>query len=283
MNTIRDDLMSVSSNSLSISDETKIQAPPPKKKAKTTAKVKAKYTIKDAHVPKRTFQRIHRLMKRNKSIIELKAQTMEKANCNRFILNQIEGDKMETISPESTTRLMWEMRERLQRREYGDLARLISTFTEMPMGKSRWYSTFIKYCLIALMYDPLVQGTGLMEMFLDGVTGCLSAADKKQFLQDINRMPTNIHVTKFDDLWSEYPIPNQFNQHSVDQLCEILNKRVHIKNESDDLDSDESDINSDWETYDENSSSDENETTTEPEKVISLSSIMNQIQNKYIS
>lgn len=64
-------------------------------------------------VPKRTFQHIHRRIQKNKSIIGVKTQTLKKTNCSRFISNQIGGDKMETLSPESTARLMWEVRGRL--------------------------------------------------------------------------------------------------------------------------------------------------------------------------
>lgn len=277
MNVTDEELLSLSSNSISISDETEIQKPQAKR-AKKLTKRKTTYPIRTAHVPKRTFEHIYRRVKNNKSVIDVKAQTIEKTNCNRFILNQIHGDKMGTVSPESTTRLMWEMKERLQRREYGDLAKLISAFTEMPAGKMRWYPTLIKYCLIALMYDPLVQGTGHMDMFLDGVMGCHSDADKKEFLKDINRLPTNIHVTKYDKLWEEYPIPQQLNEESLDQLCETLNKRINIKIEEEDG-NDESDIDSDWETYDENSSNDENDTTTDGEKLCDFDILMKRLEN----
>lgn len=276
MNNPDEELLSLSSNSISVSDETEIQKPQAKK-AKKGARRKTTYPIRIAHVPKRTFEHIHHRVKKNKSVIDVKTQTLEKTNCNRFILNHVQGEKMETVSPESLTRLMWEMKERLQRREYGDLAKLISAFTEMPVGKMRWYSTLIKYCLIALMYDPLIQGTGLMDMFLDGVMGCHSDADKKEFLKDINRLPTNIHVTKYDKLWEEYPMPEQLNEKSLDQLCETLNKRINIKPEEDS--DDESDIDSDWETYDENSSNDENESTTEAEKLCDFDVLMKRLEN----
>ena len=268
--------MSLSSNSLSDGDESVI---PRAKRPKRGVKRNKNYPIRIAHVPKRDFEHINRRVKKNRPVIDLKTQTLEKMNCNRFILNQVQGEKMETVSAESTTRLMWEMKECLQRREFGNLAKLISVFTEMPVGKTRWYSTLIKYCMIVLMYDPLVQGTDFMDMFLDGVMGCRSDADRKEFLKDINRLPTNIHVTKYDNLWTEYPIPNQLDANTVDQLCETLNKRIDIKTEQSTND-DESDIDfdSDWETYDENSSNDENETTTEPEKVCDFNTLMNQLK-----
>lgn len=276
MNRKDDDFMSLSSNSISASDESAI---PKAKRAKRGVKRTKNHPVRIARVPKRDFEHIHRRVKKNKPVIDLKTQTLEKMNCNRFILNQVHGEKMDTVSAESTTRLMWEMKECLQRRDFGNLAKLISVFTEMPVGKSRWYSTLIKYCMIVLMYDPLVQGTSYMDMFLNGVMGCRNEADKKEFLKDINRLPSNIHVTKYDNLWTEYPIPNQPDANTVDQLCEILNKRIDIKTEENKNDTESDvDFDSDWETYDENSSNDENETTTEPEKVCDFNTLMNQLK-----
>lgn len=82
-----------------------------------------------------------------KSPIELKQQCEEKLNCNRFILsetNESSCTRADNVSPESITRLVMEMRNAVQCKEYGDLAKLISIFTEMPAAKARWYSTVIK-------------------------------------------------------------------------------------------------------------------------------------------
>lgn len=266
----KEELMSISSNSISISDEHEIR--PEKNKPKKLSRGTVRYKLQVAHVPKRIFQQIQRRLKRNKPIVPVKNQTLEQTSCSRFMLGQIDGNEMDTVSLESTTRLIWEMRECLQRKEYGDLAKLISAFTEMPTGKMRWYPTLIKYCLIVLMYDPLVQGTELMDMFLDGVMGCRSEADKKEFLKEISQLPSNIHVTKYDDLWTEYPLPNQLNKDTVDQLCQNLNQRINIKTE--DAHSD-----SEWETYDENSSDEDNdEETTEPEKTFDFTDAINRLQ-----
>lgn len=274
MDDLNVDLMSISSNSSSQSDEEELQ-PKRKKAKKQKTQRQTKYPLKVTHMSKRIFDQIYRRLKRNKPIIAVKTQSLERSNCNRFTLAQIEGNQMETISPESTTRLMWEMRECVQRKEYHDLARLISVFTEMPMGKKRWYPTLIKYCLIVLMYDPLVQGTGLMDMFLDGVMGCHTDADKKEFLRDISQLPNNIHVTKYDELWTDYPLPKQLNQPTLDKLCEILNKKLDIKMGDDDAD----DSDENWESFDENSSDEENEETTEAEAPYDLSAVLNRLQN----
>lgn len=171
---------------------------------------------------------------------------------------------------------MWEMRECLQRKDYGNLARLISVFTEMPTGKARWYPTLLKYSLLVLMHDPLVKGSDLMAQFLEGVVGCRSGTDKEKFLQDMNRLPTNIHVTKYDDLWATYPLPNQLNEESLDELCRLLTDKAEIKVETKEA---ESDIDSDSDTYDENSNNDDTNETTDAEKVCDLNDIINKLEH----
>lgn len=154
--------------------------------------------------------------------------------------------------------------------DYGNLARLISAFSEMPMGKARWYPTLIKYCLIALMYDPLVHDTELLNMFLDGVMGCRTEADRRGLLKDISQLPSNIHVTKYDDLWIKYPKPNQMNKTTLDQLCENLSKRFDLTDDNVDGSNANPDSDSEWESYDENNSADENNETTETERPCDL-------------
>lgn len=261
------DKMSISTNSNVSSDSEDSELRPPRKK-KTKKVLRRKYKVKIAHVPKRCFDKVQRQIKTNKSVIERKSESIEKEHCNRFILAQVNSNQMALISPESITRLMWEMKNSLQRQDYGDLAKLISMFTEMPIGKSRWYSTILRYCLIVLLYDPLVKGTGLMDLFLEGVIGCRSELDKKEFLQEINQLPKNIHVTKYEDLWKDYPTPNQLDENTLNRLCETLNKRMKLDdNYTENLNTvdDDEDDDSDWESYDENVSTandiTENETT----------------------
>lgn len=269
-----DELMSISSNSQFSTSDIVPPSPDKKKPKKPPAQKRRAYAVHVAHVPKRTFDHVQRRLKKNKSVIDVKKQTAEQKNCNRFIFGQTSGNRIETISPESTTRLMWEMRKCLQRKDYGNLARLISVFSEMPMGKARWYPTLIKYCLIALMYDPLVHGTELMDMFLNGVMGCQSEVDKRKFLKDISQLPSNIHVTKYDDLWIKYPMPNQINKSTLDQLCETLSERLDMKAADDSLDRSSSDSDSEWESYDENGSDDENDETTETERPCDINAIL---------
>lgn len=283
------DLISVASNScsVSISDESEI-APAPKKRLKKASPKKKRtgYPLRKCHVPRRCFEHVQRRLNSNRPVIELKTETIEKTNCNRFISAQINGNGLETVSAESITRLMQEMKNCLQRRDYCDLSKLISVFTQMPLGKARWHPTVLKYCLIVLLYDPLVQGTGLLDLFLEGVIGCRSEMDKKEFLKDINRLPTNIHVTKFDDLWQPYATPNQPTQQTVDQLCEVLDRQINFTSTRDGTAATDDDDDSDnWESYDENESDDGNTTvneTTEAEQVCDLNDEMSRLQEKFV-
>lgn len=276
-------VISVSSNSCSISDSDESELRPALRK-KPIKRSRKGYPVKIAHVPKRCFDYVQRRIKKKRPVIDLKTQTVEKSNCNRFIMAQIKGNEMETISPESITRLIWEMKNCVQRQDYGELAKLICMFTEFPIGKARWYPTVLRYCFIVLLYDPLVKGTGLIDLFLEGVVGCRTEDDKKAFLQDINRLPCNIHVSKYEDLWTPYPIPNQFNTETLNKLCETLSKRVdlndEIKHEDDDNEVEDAENDSDWESYDENDSSVEEVTgneTTEPENTCDINNELNKL------
>lgn len=88
--------------------------------------------------------------------------------------------------------------------------------------------------MLALTRDPLVQGTGLLESFLEGVIGAHSDEEKDEFLSAIKKLPTNIYATKYNQLW-EPPVDDAFISHPIlQQLNDLLAKRC-------DDDSDESD------------------------------------------
>lgn len=109
---------------------------------------------------------------------------------------------------------------------------------------------------MALLYDPLAQGTGLLDLFLEGVIGCQSTEDKRLFLENISRMPETIHVTKFNDLWKPKEDhgdkSNVANAMNVKKMCAKLNRQTIDEHSSCttcvDSDSDE------WESFDENES-----------------------------
>lgn len=223
--------MSGSAHSLSVSDfggsafksEASIKAKSKRGQKPPRKRCKRQYTAVTANVPKRHYLAIKRKLRKKRPVIELKSQTTERENCDNFILSCASGGAADGIVPESIAHLVWKMHGCLQRREHGDLAKLISQFTQMPMGKQRWYTTVIKYCLAVLLHDPLVHGTGLVDLFLEGVIGCHTDVDKKSFLKDIGRLPKNIHVTKYDDLWIKYSQPRQLDRSNIDKLCELLN------------------------------------------------------------
>lgn len=52
--------------------------------------------------------------------------------------------KSDRTSPESTTRLMCEMRNSLQREDWATLAKLIALFADVSFGKIRWYPTVLR-------------------------------------------------------------------------------------------------------------------------------------------
>lgn len=254
MDKTKDQLVSISSNSLSISDCEDSEIKPKKPKRKNGKKPSKKprqqrrYTVTVVNVPKRHYVAIKHKLKKKQPVIELKAQSAERDKCDGFTKSYTNSDTQDGIGPESILRLVGEMRNALQKREFGNLAKLISMFTQMPMGKQRWYGTVIRYCLIVLLHDPLVQGTGLMDLFLEGVVGCHTDIDKQSFLKEINQLPKNIHVTKYDDLWNKYSQPNQFDSSNIDKLCKVLNASMVVK-------ADES--GDETCSYDENESSDD--------------------------
>lgn len=208
---------------------------------------KRRYTAVTANVPKRHYTAIKRKLRKKRHIIELKSQTTEREHCDSFIYSCASGCATDDIIPESIAHMVWKMHNCFQRRDYSDLAKLISQFTQSPMGKKRWYSTVIKYCSAVLLHDQLVYNSGLIDLFLEGVVGCHTDVDKKSFLKDVCRLPKNIHVTRYDDLWIKYSQPNQLDRSNIDKLCRLLNAQT-IARESEDSADDSS-------SYDENNSS----------------------------
>lgn len=67
--------------------------------------------------------------------------------------------------------------------------------------------------MLALMRDPLVQSTGLLESFLEGVINAHTDDEKDEFLSAVKRLPTNIYATKYNELWE----PSAANEESISQ------------------------------------------------------------------
>lgn len=151
------------------------------------------------------------------------------------------------------------------------------------------FRRWVQYCLIALMYDPLAQGTGLLDLFLEGVIGCQNTHDKKSFLDDISRIPETIHVTKFNELWKEDDDDvksNQVNAMNVKKLCAKLGRQTlnddQSANTTNDFTHDGS--SDEWESCDENDSDDESvddAITTEAEQAVDLEEALNKLKKEF--
>lgn len=139
------------------------------------------------------------------------------------------------------------------------------------------------------MFDPLVQGTGLLDLFLEGVIGCQGTEDKKRFLENINRMPSTIHVTKFNELWNaqddDDEKANVANAMNVKKLCARLNRHTVDEHSSctTSINAGESDSDG-WESFDENESDGDpydGETTTEVENILDLEDALEKLKMEF--
>lgn len=89
--------------------------------------------------------------------------------------------------------------------------------------------------MIALTEDRLVQGSGLLESFLEGVINCHTAEEKEEFLSVINDLPSNIHVSKYSDLWGIPEQDENLGHTTLQRLNDMLAKHA----DDDDTDDDE--------------------------------------------
>lgn len=129
---------------------------------------------------------------------------------------------------------------------------------------------------MGLLYDPLVQGTGMLDLFLEGVIGCRTDPEKRIFLQNISQLPYNIHVTKFDDLWKvkDDKKTDQITEVALEKLCGTLSSQAKI-----DIDDQLNASDSEWESYDENESVNEDDDgMTEIEQAINFDDILTRIK-----
>lgn len=131
-----------------------------------------------------------------------------------------------------------------------------------------------------------MQGTGLLDLFLEGVVGCQSTEDKTFFLENLNRMPQSIHVTKFNDLWNapedDEEKSDLVNAMNVKKLCAKLNTQTIEAHSSctTSVDAGGSDSD-DWESFDENESDGDpydGGTTTEVENALSLGDALDKLK-----
>lgn len=123
----------------------------------------------------------------------------------------------------------------------------------------------------------MAKDTNYLDLFLEGVIGCKNDHEKQVFLGDIGRLPSNIHETKkYDDLWREEDSKksNAANQMSVDKLCRALSRTAEASESESDGDE------SHWVSYDESSSDDANDETTEVENVIDLADTLAKLETE---
>lgn len=191
------------------------------------------------------------------------------------------------------------MRNCLLRQDWFNLARLISMYTEMPLGKSRWYPTvlrvrfycftyhltllpslfFTQFCLISLLHDPFARNTDLLDNFLEGVIGCQDKDEKLAFLNNIKDLPNNIHATKYDDLWKteKETEENYLDKDTLKKFNNLLSKKLDLNTEQNTAKDGVDDLNGEdgWETMDESDESDDDN------QVLDLNSILMQMESEY--
>lgn len=97
-------------------------------------------------VPKKYFHKVYKRAISGRSIVPNQNRSEAKRQCDRHISSELHCTQnvVDGISPDSITKLMCEMRNCLLRQDWFNLARLISMYTEMPLGKTRWYPTVLK-------------------------------------------------------------------------------------------------------------------------------------------
>lgn len=129
------------------------------------------------------------------------------------------------------------------------------------------------------MNDPLVKGTGLLDLFLECVIGCKNDDEKQIFHSDISHIPINIqNIKKYKELWEETDDKktDNVNEMNIDKFCRILNRKYsHGNTENNDRESDTEDDDDDnddkWVSCDENDLDELNKETSEVDNVIDLS------------
>lgn len=87
------------------------------------------------------------------------------------------------------------------------------------------------------MRDPLVQSTGLLESFLEGVINAHTDDEKDEFLSAVKKLPTNIYATKYNELWEPSAANDEsINQPILRQLNDLFAKYCEEPSDEDDSD-----------------------------------------------
>lgn len=121
----------------------------------------------------------------------------------------------------------------------------------------------------------MARNTDLLGDFLEGVIGCQSEDEKKAFLDNIKDLPSNIHTSKYSDLWKTEvkSEENYLTKASLQKLNNLLSKKAD-EDQSDNVGSKDNEGDDGWETMDE---SDEDE----GDKPVDLESILAQIESDF--
>lgn len=78
--------------------------------------------------------------------------------------------------------------------------------------------------MIALTEDRFVRDSGLLESFLEGVIGCHTEEEKSEFLGVITDLPSNIHATKYSELWDIPDEEENLSHTALQRLNDLLAK-----------------------------------------------------------
>lgn len=102
--------------------------------------------IRICKVPQKRFNTVYKNLTAGQPALATPVHTETKRTCNRMILSDLECyyAMQDGIHPESTTRLMIEMRNSVQRCDWVSLAKYITIFAEMARDKKRWYPTLLR-------------------------------------------------------------------------------------------------------------------------------------------
>lgn len=97
-------------------------------------------------IPRKRFNAVHSNIIKGEPVITAPQQKESKRTCDRMILTELDcyHSPQDGVSPESTTRLIIEMRNALLKHDWITLAKLIILFTEVGRDKNRWFPTVLR-------------------------------------------------------------------------------------------------------------------------------------------
>lgn len=102
--------------------------------------------VRKARMPKQRFNAVYSNLINGVPVITAPHQSESKRTCQRLILTELDcyNSQQDGVSPESTTRLMIEMRNAILKHDWQTLAKLIILFVDVGREKNRWYPTLLR-------------------------------------------------------------------------------------------------------------------------------------------